>query len=156
VTTRLTTRLRADEGMSLIELLIAMAVMSIGIAALVAGFSSGILSVNRARVTSTAGALADKQMELYRQASFTSLAPGALSGASQTGSDGRTYWVGTSVSWTCVVGPPNTTTNATPPACTGSPASRAVKLVTTEVHQGSLPSAPLVFSENATFDSSTG
>ena len=46
---RLKTRLRAEEGMTLIELLIAMVVMSIGIAALVAGFSSGILAVNRAR-----------------------------------------------------------------------------------------------------------
>ncbi len=70
---RLKTRLRADEGMTLIELLIAMTVLSIGIAALVAGFSSGVVSINRARVTSTAGTLADQQMELYRQASFASL-----------------------------------------------------------------------------------
>ncbi len=62
--------------MTLIELLIAMVVMSIGITALVAGFSSGILAVNTARATSTAGTLADKQMELYRQAGFTSLPPG--------------------------------------------------------------------------------
>ena len=41
---RLRTRLRAEEGMTLIELLIAMTIMSIGIAALVAGFSSGIVS----------------------------------------------------------------------------------------------------------------
>ena len=68
--------MRAEEGMTLIELLIAMAVMSIGIAALVAGFSSGVVSINRARVTSTAGTLADKQMELYRQAAFTSIGHG--------------------------------------------------------------------------------
>ena len=46
---RLKTCLRAEEGMTLIELLIAMVVMSIGIAALVAGFSSGVVSINRAR-----------------------------------------------------------------------------------------------------------
>ena len=106
----------------------------------------GILSVNRARLASTAGALADKQMELYRQAAFTSLTPAALSGDhAQTGSDGRTYWVGTSISWTCVVGPANTTTSATAPTCTGTPASRAVKLVSIEVHQGATSSgeAPL-------------
>ena len=45
-----------------------MVVMAIGISAIVAGFSSGIVAVNRARLTSTAGALADQQMELYRQA----------------------------------------------------------------------------------------
>jgi prepilin-type N-terminal cleavage/methylation domain-containing protein len=153
---RATRRLKAEEGMTLIELLIAMTVMAIGIAALVAGFGSGLVTVNRARGTSTVGALADSKMELYRQAAFTSLTPAAMSGAPQTGSDGNTYWVGSSISWTCVVGPPNTTTSAAPPACTGTPATRPVKLVSIEVHKGSTSSGPLAFSESATFDSSTG
>jgi prepilin-type N-terminal cleavage/methylation domain-containing protein len=152
VTTRLTTRLRADEGMSLIELLIAMAVMSIGIAALVAGFSSGILSVNRARVTSTAGALADKQMELYRQAAYTSLPIGLQTATTPAGPDGHTYWMQVDGGWTCAVG----TYSAGPPAaCSGTPASRPVKLVTITVRDGSA-TARLLFTENATFDSSTG
>jgi type II secretory pathway pseudopilin PulG len=142
--------------MTLIELLIAMVVMALGISAIVAGFSSGYLSVNRSRLTSTTGVLADRQMELYRQAPFASLMPGALSGGPQTGSDGRTYWVGSSISWTCVVGPANTTFSPTPPACTGTPATRAVKLVSIEVHKGSTSSGALVFRESATFDSSTG
>ena len=141
--------------MTLIELLIAMVVMALGISAIVAGFGSGLLSVGRAREASTVGTLADKQMEIYRQAPFTSLTPGVLSGTPQTGSDGRTYWVGSTIAWTCVVGPPNTTTNVTPPTCTGTPASRAVKLVTVEVHKGSTSGGPLAFSESATFDSST-
>ena len=101
-----TRRLQAEDGMTLIELLIAMVVMAIGISAIVAGFSSGIVAVNRARLTSTAGALADKQMELYRQAAFTSLTPAALTGAAETGSDGRTYWVGKTISWTSSSAPP--------------------------------------------------
>jgi len=141
--------------MTLIELLIAMVVMSIGISAIVAGFSSGILSIRRAHDAATAGALADQQMELYRQAAFTSLAPGTLSGGTQTGSDGRTYWVGKTISWTCVVGPANTTTSTTAPTCTGTPASRPVKLVAVEVHQGSTSAGALLFSESATFDSAT-
>jgi type II secretory pathway pseudopilin PulG len=142
--------------MSLVELLIAMVVTSIGVAALVAGFSSGFVSINRAHETSTAGALADQKMELYRQAAFTSpsLEPRALSGAPEPGSDGRMYWVGTSVSWTCVVGPENTTTNAAPPTCTGAPPSRPVKVVSIEVRDSSL-SGKLLFTESATFDSST-
>jgi prepilin-type N-terminal cleavage/methylation domain-containing protein len=150
--------LRAEEGVTLIELMIAMVVMSIGIAALVAGFSSGIVSISRAHLSSTTAALADEQMELYRQAAFTSplLTPGPLGGSAQTGSDGRTFWVGTTIAWTCVVGPPKTTTNLTPPTCDPPPESRAVKLVTVEVHKGSTPSGDLVFSESATFDSSTG
>jgi prepilin-type N-terminal cleavage/methylation domain-containing protein len=149
------TRLQSEEGMTLIELLIAMAVMALGISAIVAGFSSGLLSISRARQASTVGTLADRQMELYRQAPFSSLTPGALSGGTQTGSDGRTYWVGSTISWTCIVGPPNTTTNLTPPTCTDTPASRAVKLVEIEVHKGSTSSGELAFSESATFDSST-
>jgi len=153
--TRAAKCLRAEDGVTLIEVLIAMVVMAVGVAALVAGFSSGILSIRRAHLAATSAALADKQMELYRKAAFTSLTPGALSGGTQTGSDGRAYWVGATISWTCVVGPANTTTSATAPACSGTPASRPVKLVSVEVHNGSTSAAPLLFSENATFDSST-
>jgi prepilin-type N-terminal cleavage/methylation domain-containing protein len=149
------TRLHSEDGMTLIELLVAMVVMALGISAIVAGFTSGLLSVNRARQTSTVGTLADRKMEVYRQAPFSSLTPGALSGGAQTGSDGQTYWVGATVSWTCIVGPANTTTSPTPPTCSGTPASRAVKLVAIEVHKGSTSAGALVFSESATFDSST-
>ena len=96
--------MRAEEGMTLIELLIAMAVMSIGIAALVAGFSSGIVSINRARTTSTAGTLADQQMELYRQAAFTSLPIALQTPTTPTGPDGHTYWMQVDGAWTCAVG----------------------------------------------------
>jgi prepilin-type N-terminal cleavage/methylation domain-containing protein len=146
--------LGAEDGVTLVELLIAMVVMAVGVAALVAGLSSGILSIRRAHIAATTAALADRQMEQYRKTTFTALTPGALSGATQTGSDGRTYWVGATISWTCVVGPANTTTSATAPSCTGTPASRPVKLVTVEVHNGSTSAAPLAFSESATFDSS--
>jgi len=148
--------------MTLIELLIAMVVMGLGISALVAGFSSGLLSIGRARTASTVGTLADKQMELYRQAPFLSpsLAPHDLSAASgaQTGTDGRTYWVGSTIAWTCIVGAPHTTTSAAQPTCAGTPtpASRPVKLITIEVHKGPTSSGALAFIESATFDSSTG
>jgi Tfp pilus assembly protein PilV len=141
--------------MTLIELLVAMVITSIGIAALVAGFSSGVLSTTRAHLASTAATLADKQMEFDRQTAFASLVPAVLSGAPQTGSDGRSYWVGQSISWTCIVGPANTTTNATAPTCTGTPVTRAVKLVSIEVHQGATSSGKLLFAEQATFDASS-
>ena len=138
--------------MTLIELLIAMVVMSIGIAALVAGFSSGVVSINRARVTSTAGTLADRQMELYRQATFTSLPVGPQTPTTPTGPDGHTYWMRVDGAWTCAVG----TYSAGPPAtCSGTPASRPLKVLTITVRDGS-PTAKLLFTESATFDSSTG
>jgi type II secretory pathway pseudopilin PulG len=135
--------------MTLIELLIAMVVMSIGIAALVAGFSSGVVSINRARVTSTAGTLADKQMELYRQAAFTSLPVGLQTPTTPTGPDGHTYWMQVEGGWTCAIG------TYSAGSCSGTPASRPVKLVTITVRDGS-GTAKLLFTESATFDSSTG
>ena len=158
---RLKSRLRAEEGMTLIELLIAMTVMSIGIAALVAGFSSGVVSINRARLTSTAGSLADKQMELNRQAPFASVpVPQPLNPL--PGPDGHAYWMQVDGAWTCptpdgtYVG--DTHLSSPPGSCsvpTGTPASRPVKLITIDVHDGLL-TGKLLFSETTTFDSSTG
>ena len=141
--------MRPEEGMTLIELLIAMAVLSIGIAALVAAFSSGVVSINRARVTSTAGTVADKQMELYRQAAFTSLPVGLQTPTTPTGPDGHTYWMQVNGDWTCAVG------TYSAGRCSGTPASRPVKLMTIVVRDGS-DTAKLLFTESATFDSSTG
>jgi prepilin-type N-terminal cleavage/methylation domain-containing protein len=142
--------LRAEEGMTLIELLIAMVVTSIGIAALVAGFSSSILTVNRARTASTAGTLADQQMELYRQAAFTSLPMGPQPPATPTGPDGHTYWMQVEGDWTCAVG------TYSAGSCSGTPVkNRPVKLVTITVRDGA-STAKLLFTESATFDSSTG
>jgi type II secretory pathway pseudopilin PulG len=144
-----------EEGIGLVELLIAMVVMAVGIAALVAGFSSGILSVNRARVTSTAGALADKQMELYRQAPYAALPVGLQTPTTPVGSDGHTYWMQVNGGGTCVIAG-STYSAGPPPTCSGgTPASRPVKLVTITVRDGSA-TARILFSENATFDSSTG
>ncbi len=67
-------RLRADGGMTLIELLIAMVVMAIGVTAIVAGLSSGILTVQRAAKASSAAAFADQQMEAFRTLSFAAIA----------------------------------------------------------------------------------
>jgi Tfp pilus assembly protein PilV len=66
--------MRRDEGFGLMELLIAMTVMTIGIMAIVAGLSSGMLAMNSASRTSTAGTLADKQMEAYRALPYTKIA----------------------------------------------------------------------------------
>jgi prepilin-type N-terminal cleavage/methylation domain-containing protein len=141
--------LRREEGMTLVELLIAMVVMSIGIAALVAGFSSGVVSIHRARLTSTAGTLADKQMELYRQAAFTSLPIGLQTPTTPSGPDGHTYWMQVNGEWTCAVG------TYSSGSCSGTPTSRPVKLMTIVVRDGS-DTAKLLFTESATFDSSTG
>src|SRR5687768_8678671 len=58
--------LRKNDGFGLIELLLAMTMLNIGLLAVVAAFSSGIVSLNRASRVTTAAVLADGQMELYR------------------------------------------------------------------------------------------
>ena len=50
----------------MLELLMAMVMLNVGILAVVAAFSSGNAALYRASRTSTAGALANKQMEAYR------------------------------------------------------------------------------------------
>jgi type II secretory pathway pseudopilin PulG len=60
------TRVRAEAGFGFVELLIAMTVLAVALLALVAAFSSGALTLQRASQTSTATALANQQMELYR------------------------------------------------------------------------------------------
>jgi Tfp pilus assembly protein PilV len=64
---------RDESGFGLIELLIAMVVLNIGILAIVAAFNAGIITLNRASRVTTAGVLADQQMELYRAITYDSI-----------------------------------------------------------------------------------
>jgi type II secretory pathway pseudopilin PulG len=66
-------RLRSEGGFGLVELLIAMVMLNIGLIAVVASFSSGIVSLNRASRLTTAAVIADQQMELYRALTHTAI-----------------------------------------------------------------------------------
>ena len=66
-------RLRSERGFGLIELLMAMVMLNIGILAIVAAFQSGMIALNRASKISTASALADSQMELYRAITYSAI-----------------------------------------------------------------------------------
>ena len=70
---RLVARLRREDGIGLVELLIALLVLNIGIFATLAAFTSGALALRRASHTSTASAIADKYMECFRDASYTNI-----------------------------------------------------------------------------------
>jgi prepilin-type N-terminal cleavage/methylation domain-containing protein len=181
----------SEAGMTLVELLIAMVVMTIGITAIVAGFSSGIFTVVRAAKDSSAGALADQQMEAIRGVNYSlvavatplpTTAPYTTDSAypspstqmvtttscsqnycnpsrTTTAPNGGSYRIDTYVRWKCTVpgstmtGPPT----PTPPTCStvGIVSSRAVKLVTVVVRDGSNPSKTR-FRESSTFDQVTG
>jgi Tfp pilus assembly protein PilV len=97
--TRLAARLREDRGVGLIELLIALLVLNVGIFATFAALTSGAVALRHASHVSTATALADQKMEVYRDLAYGSIPPltGCPSATSTTttstatGADGRPY-----------------------------------------------------------------
>ena len=67
---RVLRRLRQDEGFGLVELMIAMLILTVGLLALLSAFVSGATTLRRASRTATASTLADRQMELYRAVTY--------------------------------------------------------------------------------------
>lgn len=70
--------------MTLVELLIAMIVLTIGILALIAAYSSGYLALNRATRISSATLVADSQMERFRALQYSAIQLNTTCGASCT------------------------------------------------------------------------
>jgi type II secretory pathway pseudopilin PulG len=62
--------LKLADGQGLVELLIALTILAVGIAATVAAFGSSILSLQHASKEGTAITLADRQLEVYRAMPF--------------------------------------------------------------------------------------
>ena len=172
-------RLRSEQGFGLIELLMAMVMLNIGILAIVASFNSGIFALNQASKVSTASALADSQMELYRALTYPAI---ALDTTSLAGVD-NTYKCDSALGGSC----PNSTSGEVTTTCSGSPlpnqclpsrtttgadrknyrvdtyittstptGGRALKLVTVVVRDGSRLSARPLARVASTFDQSTG
>ena len=71
---RVLRRLRQDDGFGLVELMIAMLILTVGLLALLSAFVSGSTTLRRASRTATASTLADTQMELYRALTYSRIA----------------------------------------------------------------------------------
>jgi Tfp pilus assembly protein PilV len=173
-------RLRSEEGFGLIELLMAMVMLNIGILAIVAAFNSGALTLNRASRTSTAAALADQQMELYRALPYASIALDASSIPNTSPYTTDTAYSATQVTTTCTTPIANecnasrSITGANSPdrkryrvdtyivlsTSTTTPATptngRPVKIVTVVVRDPTALSARPFMRVASTFDQSTG
>jgi Tfp pilus assembly protein PilV len=172
-------RLRSQEGFGLIELLMAMVMLNIGILAIVASYQTGMFALNRASKISTASALADQQMELYRAITYSAIALDSTSLASVD----NTYKCDSALGSSC----PNSTSSETTATCSGSPlpnqctpsrtvtgadrkpyrvdtyispttpsGGRSLKVVTVVVRDGSKLSARPLARLSSTFDQSTG
>jgi len=156
--------------MTLVELLIAMTLLAIGIAAIVAGFSSGVFATGRASRASIAASFIDQNMETYRESAYTSVpAPAATSICPTSDAiasppfgvpagQSATYSLAGTVCWTCPDSTHWTASSATnPPTCTpqsGWPAANALKQVTFTVTD--LTNSKILVKETATFEQMTG
>lgn len=60
-------RLRREEGFGMLELLIAVVMLTVGILALMGVFAAGTMSLRNSASTSNGTAVADKAMEVYRE-----------------------------------------------------------------------------------------
>jgi Tfp pilus assembly protein PilV len=142
---RLVQRLRAEEGIGLVELLIALLVLNIGIFATLAAFTSGALTLRRASYSSTAAAIADKYMESYRDSSYSSIPPAcnptptsSTSSSTVTGADSLNYTLTINASCGTQLG-------------TGTyKGSNAVKTITLTV-KGPNPSTQVLDTSSSTF-----
>jgi Tfp pilus assembly protein PilE len=81
---RLAARLRREEGQGLVELMIAMMVLTVGILALVGAYSTGYSALSRATTVSSAQVIADSQMERFRALSYPNIQLNSSCGASCT------------------------------------------------------------------------
>jgi len=166
-------RLRNEKGFGLLELLMAMTMLNIGILALVAAFNSGAVALQRASRTTTASALADTQMELFRAITYATI---GLDSTSVNASD-TTYRndsaLGGSLSNDVTVSCSSPLPNQCLPTrtLTGSDRrtyrvdtyvtqttptnGRTLKLLTVVVRDGKSPFGTLA-REQSTFDQSTG
>lgn len=66
-------RARAEQGFALIEMLIAIVVINVGLLAILLALTSGVTTLRRSAETSTASAVADKQLEQFRAIAFDSI-----------------------------------------------------------------------------------
>ena len=66
-------RARDESGFALIEMLVAIVVINVGLLAILLALTSGITTLRRSAETSTASAVADRQLERYRAVAFEAI-----------------------------------------------------------------------------------
>ena len=135
---RILERLRVQRGFGIIELLVAMTVLSVALFALLGTFTTGYHVITRASTKGAASVVADSAMERFRGMAYDDITcpvaapPITCSSGSTTrvGPDGRTYTVTTVVSTA-------TATNTDYGACNAPtwtpPCPRTVKVVLVRV-----------------------
>lgn len=67
------TRARGQQGFALIEMLAAIVIINIGLLGILLALNSGMVTLRRSAESSTASAVADRQVERYRAIAFASI-----------------------------------------------------------------------------------
>ena len=93
---RFAAKLRGEEGVGIVELLIAVLVLNIGLFATIGAFTSAATTIRSASRISTASAIADQTVEALHNLKYSNIANQAATNT--TGADGRTYNVQIAVS----------------------------------------------------------
>jgi Tfp pilus assembly protein PilV len=98
----MSTRARGEQGFALVEMLIAIVIINIGLLAILLSLTSGVAALRRSADTSTASAVADKQLERYRALAYASIYLDTTSlGSVDTTYTGDSAYSSTQVSQTC-------------------------------------------------------
>ena len=165
--------LRRENGFGMVELMIAMVLMSVGLVALLGAFISGSTAVRHASRIATASTLADTQMELYRALTYAAIALDPTSIPTTTPYTSDTAYSASQVTATCtsgayasypqcnasrtVTGPDHGTYRVDTYIVSRTPTGgRAVKLVTVVVRDTKALTAPALARQSSSFDASTG
>jgi Tfp pilus assembly protein PilV len=95
-------RARKEQGFAMVEMLIAIVVINVGLLTILLALTSGMTTLRRSAESSTASALADKQLEKYRAVTFSSvfLDTSSLSSTDSTYQSDSSYSA-TQVNQTC-------------------------------------------------------
>lgn len=92
-------KLRDEDGLGLIELLIALLVLNVGIFATLGAFTSAGAAIRRASHISTASAIADQEIEALHNMKYANISSvAAFTWPAAQSPDGRTYTVQVAVS----------------------------------------------------------
>jgi Tfp pilus assembly protein PilE len=169
---RLPRKLRENEGFGLVELLIALLILTVGILALLSAYVSGFTTLRRSSRAATASTLADTQMELYRGLTYGAIAVDSSTIPTTSPYTTDSAYSASQVTTTCsgtvasnpqcnasrsVTGPDHGTYRVDTYIVFTTPASgRQVKLVTIAVRDTNNLSGRALARISSAFDESTG
>jgi Tfp pilus assembly protein PilV len=120
-------RAHEEDGMGIIELMAAMAVLTIALLALMASFDTVAVSLHSSQRNTTASTLANTQMELYRSLPYASI---GLDTAALTTADGDSVYSADETALNATLSDPADATDSTIDSCGTAPQCLPIQTLT--------------------------